>query len=130
MTFTLTLENYEALIALARAGTLKADGTVDLERSSMLDAYLRGIEQANGIERDGVWVQWQEMDAELPPGTNFPDVWPPSLRYYIELLTRRVSRSDVDAMLAARARKPVNVLATYDVAARVGWTAIDSFFTP
>ncbi len=127
-TFTLTQQQYEALIALARTGTMDDDGVVNVDASLQLDAFLKKIETDNGITRSAVWVQWQEMDQPLPPTTDFPDVWPPELREYIELVSRLVSKADVEVMLKVKARQPINVLVTRDPAARVGWTALDDFF--
>ena len=62
------------------------------------------------------------------PGTHFPDTWPPELRQKIELVTRPVARADVDALLSAMARKPLNVLCTKDPAGVLGYTPIDTFF--
>jgi hypothetical protein len=128
-TFTLSQEQYEALIAFARRGTLDADGAVIPEQSRQLDTYLKAIELDNDITRDAVWVQWQEMDQPLPAATSFPDTWPPEMRHYIEFITRRVARADVDAALTELARAPTNVLVTKDPAARLGWTPLDDFFT-
>lgn len=124
---TLEQQQYEALIALAREGTKDAEGNIIIDKALKLDAFLRSIEKDNGITRSGLWVQWQEADQPLPPTTDFPNTWPPEMRFYIELVTRLVSRADVDAVLEARARKPVNVLITKDPAARAGWTPIDSY---
>ena len=126
--FTLTQQEYEALIALAREGTKDADGQVIQQKANELDEFLNAIETNNGVTRDGLWVQWQEMDSPLPPTTNFPDVWPPELRWYIELISRRVAKSDVEAVLAARARSPISVLVTKDPGARQGWTPVDDYF--
>lgn len=126
--FTLTQQEYEALIALARDGTKDADGQVIQEKARQLDEFLAAIETKNGVTRDGLWVQWQEMDSPLPPTTNFPDVWPPEMRWYIELISRRVAKVDVEAVLDARARNPINVLVTKDPGARVGWTPVDDYF--
>ena len=60
-----------------------------------LDSFLRSIEKANGITRYSLWVQWQDPTAPLPPGTNFPETWPPSLRYHIEFISRPVAQTDV-----------------------------------
>lgn len=126
--FSLSQEEYEALIALAREGTKDDAGVVDSIKARNLDAFLKNIEKKNGFTRSGVWVQWQEMDQPLPPTTNFPTVWPPELRQYIELVTRPVAKADVETMLASKARKPTNILVTRDPAAQVGWTELDSFF--
>ncbi len=128
MDFTLTQEQYEALIALSREGTKLADGTYDPEKSRQLDSFLKLIEKANGVTRSIVWVQWQETDAPLPPGTNFPEKWPPELRKKIELVTRPVARADVDALLSAHAKSPMAVLVTKDPAGILGYTPVDQFF--
>lgn len=121
-TFTLSQEQYEALIALARAGAT----TEDLRLS--LDAFLQAIEKANGITRYKLWIQWQEMDQQVPTNVEFPRTWPPELRYYMELVSRPISRADVGKVLAKKARKPTNVLVTSDPAGIVGWSTLDSYF--
>ena len=120
--FTLTQEEYEALIALARRGSLNPDD------SRRLDSFLKDIEKRNGFTRYALWVQWQEADQALPPTVNFPDTWPPKLRFYIEMVTRPVALTDVEQVLRARARKPVNVLVTPDPGALVGWTEVSKYF--
>jgi len=122
MTFTLSQQQFEALVALARKGATTTDKTRSLSE------FLKQIETDNGISRDFVWVQWQEMDQPLPPTARFPEKWPPDMRWYIELVTRRVARADVDQVLAVRASNPTNVLCTRDPAAVLGWTPVDSFF--
>ncbi len=119
---TLSLQEYESLVALARKGASTP------EKSRQLDAYLRSIEKKNGITRDFLWVQWSEMHQPLPPATRFPETWPPEQRFYIELTSRRVARADVEAVLQQRARSPVDVLVTKDVGATLGWTKLDDFF--
>jgi len=128
-TFTLDQQQYEALIALAQEGTKLPDGSIDPEKSRQLDSFLRLIEKANGVTRSIVWVQWQELDSPLPPGTRFPDKWPPELRRKIELVTRPVARVDVDALLAAYARKPLTILCSRDPAGILGYTPLEDFFT-
>jgi hypothetical protein len=125
---SLSQQEYEALISLARDGTRNDDGSVDQTKALQLDAWLRQLEENSGITRDAVWVQWQESDQPLPPTTNFPDTWPPELRHYIELVTRPIARADVDAVIETQASMPVNILVTRDPAARTGWTALDDFF--
>lgn len=119
--FTLSQEQYEALVALARIGAATPQQKRDLE------AFLEPIEKAAGITRYKLWVQWQEADAPPPKG-EFPETWPPELRYYFELLSRPIARTDVDRVLVLRARNPVNVLVTPDPAALVGWTKLEDFF--
>jgi hypothetical protein len=122
MNFTLSQEEYEALIALAQKGVATPD-----ERRN-LDAWLRRIEASNGIQRYQLWVQWQEADSPLPPGTSFPETWPPTQRAYIEFLSRPVGLADVQRVLQAKARKPVTVLVTPDPGAILGWTALETYF--
>lgn len=125
---TIDQQQYESLIALAREGTKLADGTVDSEKALRLDNFLRLIEEQNGITRDALWVQWQDSTTPLPVGTKFPEKWPPDMRYYIELVTRKVSKADVEQVLEAHANSPTNVLVTSDPGARVGWTPLDQYF--
>ena len=128
-TFTLTQQEYEALISLARDGTKDDEGTVHANKARELDEFLRLIEKNNGVTRDGLWVQWQELNEPLPPTANFPYKWPPEKRWYIELITRKVAKVDVEAVVADRAKNAHNVLVTPDPGARVGWTSVDDYFT-
>lgn len=120
----LTQEEYEALINLSRSGA-QAQGP---DKVRELDAFLQAIERTNGITRSIVWVQWQEVDSPLPPGTDFPDTWPPEQRRKVELITRAVARVDIDQVLQQYARKPENVLCTRDPAGILGYEPIDDFF--
>lgn len=125
MNFTLNQQQYEALIALARQAVQD-----DQTKLLALESFLRDIEKANGVTRDLVWVQWQELNQPLPPSTavKFPDTWPPQLRKSIELVTRPVARVDVEAVLERYAKQPTSVLVTRDPAAKLGWTTLDDFF--
>lgn len=123
MAFTLEISEYEALISFAHKGALG-----DREATLNLEKFLRSIEERNGVTRDFIWVQWQEAGTELPPGTRFPEIWPPTLRQYIELVSRKIARVDVEAVLANHAIKPINVLVTRDPAAQVGWDSLDNVF--
>ena len=125
---SLTQADYETLIEFARRGTLDANGQVLQESALALDSWLKNIERRNGIQRYAVWVQWQEQDAPLPPTTRFPEVWPPTLRKYLALISRPITRSDVDALLTSYATNPTNVLVTRDPGATVGWTELNVFF--
>jgi hypothetical protein len=116
-------EQYEALVALARLGAT----TPDAQRQ--LEAFLVDLEKSNGITRYLLLVQWQEADYALPPTVRFPEVWPPELRKKIERIDRPIAKADVDKVLAANAKKPVNVLVTKDPGGTVGWTQIDAFFS-
>lgn len=125
---SLTQEEYETLVAFARRGTLNNDGSTNQDSALGLDAWLRKIEGQNGVNRYAVWVQWQEQDQPLPPTAVFPEKWPPELRAYMELISRPISRIDVEELLKTRARRPMSVLVTKDPAALVGWTELDAFF--
>jgi hypothetical protein len=124
---SLNQQEYESLIALAREGAKDDAGNVDQNKAVQIDSWLRLIEKKNGITRDAVWIQWQESDSPLPPTTNFPDVWPPELRFYLELTTRLVSRADVDAVIEEKTSKPANILVTRDPGGRVGFTPLEDF---
>lgn len=125
---SLSQQEYEALVSLARNGTKNPDGTMNQDLSRKLESFLRLIEEGNDIERHFLWVQWQEADQSLPPTVQFPDKWPPELRTSIELTTRPIAKADVDAVLAKKARTPMNVLVTKDPAGILGWTQVESFF--
>lgn len=121
-TFVLSQEDYEALVSFARRGVETPD------QARTLDSFLTKIETASGIKRHKLWVQWQEADQPLPPTTAFPTKWPPEMRSYIEMISRPIARADVDAVVKARARKPVNILVTPDPGAILGWTAVNDYF--
>lgn len=125
MTFELTQEEYEALVALAREGAKARNNPVAVRR---LEDWLRLVEKHNGITRDIVVVKWQELDAPLPPGTFFPTVWPPELTRSIEFVTRPVAKADVEKMLEAHAKNPTQVMCTHDPAGIYGLTPLDQFF--
>jgi hypothetical protein len=122
MDFTLTQEQYESLVALSRKGVAG-----DALAQTKLDDWLRLIEKANGVERDFLWVQWQELGGAPISGT-FPDNYPPGLRKSIELLSRKISRVDVEKVIGQYANDPTNVLVTRDPAGILGWTAVGDFF--
>lgn len=121
-TFTLTQEQYEALIAFAKTGATTA------EQARTLEVFLKTIEKANGITRSLLWIQWQEANQPLPPTTNFPTTWPPEMRYRLELVTRPITKADVLQVLQQKARKPVGVFVTKDPGAELGWTRLEDFF--
>ena len=127
-TFNLQQDQYEALIELARRGTYDARGQVIPEVSRQLDVWLRLIEEQNGITRSSLWIQWQEVDSPVPPTASFPRVWPPELRYFLQLLTRPICRADVEQVVNQKARNPVNILVTPDAGAEVGWCTLDQYF--
>lgn len=122
MSITLEQEEYDALVALAR------EGATTPERQRAVADYVKMIDQKNGIIRYVLWVQWQEVDSLLPPGTAFPEVWPPELRLKIERTDRQISRADVNYMLSQRATKPVTVMVSPDIGGILGWTLIDDYF--
>jgi hypothetical protein len=121
MDLTLSLDEYEALVALARSGVSTTDARRDFE------SFLGSIEKKNGITRYKLWIQWQEADSPQPT-QRFPESWPPQLRHYLELTTRPIARMDVDAVLKRKARRPVHVLVTPDPGAELGWTPVETYF--
>lgn len=127
-TFQLSQEDYTALAALAQRGTYRPDGSVDQGRALALDSFLRSLEKANGITRYSLWLQWQSPTAPLPPGTNFPETWPPELRYFLQLISRPITQADVLAVVAQRTPNAVNILVTRDPAGLLGWTPVADFF--
>ncbi len=152
---TLSLQEYESLIYLAREGArlvgfMKAAATdprlkyyvsaaksyvgTDANEARRLEAFLKSIEKSNDIKRYYLAVRWQELDEPLPPmvagaSTRFPENWPPTLEGAIELMTRPITRSDVDALLQARAKNPTNVMVTVDPGNIVGWYPVEDYFT-
>ena len=120
--FTLSQEQYEALISLARTGASTPDALRALER------FLKDIEKSNGIVRNALWIQWQELDQPLPAGIQFPATWPPEMRFYLELVSRPIAKSDVNNVIKIRASKPTNILVTPDPGGLVGWTPLDTYF--
>lgn len=120
--------DYEALVDLARQATINVDGTIDQTKALNLEAFLVNLELSAGIQRHAIWVQWQEAGAPLPPGTNFPAVWPPELRFYLSLTSRPIAKDDVDKLLKSKAREPMSILVTRDPAALVGWQEYETFF--
>ena len=129
-TFTLSLEQYEALVAFAQKGTFDPNGCVNQQKALNLQAFLQDIEQANGIQRSSLWIQWQDPAQPLPPGTNFPKVWPPELRFFLQFVSRPICQADVLAVVAQRAPKAVNIMVTPDPAALLGWTPVATYFEP
>lgn len=130
MPFPISLQQdeYEALVELARQGTLAADGTVLPDKARTLESYLVMLEKNNGIARYAVWIQWQETGAQLPPNTLFPEKWPPELRAYLSMTSRPIAKTDVQTLLSNKAINPMTVLVTKDPGATVGWMSIDTFF--
>lgn len=127
-TFTLSQEQYESLIALAQASTVNPDGSINQDKALVLDAALRDIESANGVTRYSLFIRWQDPLAPLPPGVNFPATWPPTLQFFLQLVTRPISKADVLTVVQQRTPKALNVMVTPDPAGLVGWTQIDAYF--
>lgn len=130
MAFPISLSQaeYETLVEFARQGTLYDDGSIKPAPALGLDSWLRTVEVKNNIVRHFLWVQWQEQGAAVPPGARFPEKWPPELRASISLMSRAINRSDVEVLLAMKAREPTSVLVTRDPAAIVGWTELAEYF--
>lgn len=114
----ITVEQYEALVSLARKGA---------PDQYALDVFLKQIEKDNNITRYLLWVQWQEADSALPPTARFPESWPESLREKIERVNKPIPKSDVLALVNMRARRPVTILVTKDPAATVGWMPVENY---
>jgi hypothetical protein len=129
-TFHLTQQQYTALIALAQRSTIQPDGSVNEAASQELQNYLREIEEANGITRYSLWIRWQDPTAPLPPGwkSNFPKTWPPNLQFFLQLLTRPLTKADVLAVVDARTPTATNIMVTPDPAALYGWTQLGVYF--
>lgn len=134
-TFTLTSEEYEALVFLARSAltATSCDGAVVARQEThaehvRLEQFLAGIERKNGVTRDTVVAQWTELGATPPPGTEFPHAWPPSQQLTLTYLHRKVCRADVEAAVAKKATKPSDILVTKDPGGLNGWTSLDEFF--
>jgi hypothetical protein len=123
MTIALDLEQYLALISLARLG---ADTP---EKKRVLESFLVSIDAANKQQRYTLQVQWQELNTPLPPTTDFPAVWPPNLRATVERTDRPIAKSDVMKTVAARSNDPTNILVTKDPAGIVGWTRVEDYFS-
>ena len=121
-------ESYEALIALAQRGTFNPDGSINQEQAMTLDAFLRSIEKANGITRFGLWVRWQDPKAPLPPGTLFPRIWPPTLQFFLQLVSRPISKADVLELVGKKTPDAVNIMVTPDPAALLGWSKMSDYF--
>lgn len=121
--FTLTEEQFSALSALARRGV---EG--DEERTRSLDKFLREIEESNGVTRYFLLVRWQELDQPLPPGTNFPETWPPVWQRSLERTDRDIARAEVDTLVSQEATNPTSILVTRDPSGVLGWKTLDQHF--
>jgi len=125
---TLELVEYEALVALARLGTVDSDGNQDPNKARDLESFLKKIEVSNDINRYFLAVRWQELNEPLPLGTRFPQVWPPTLEDIIQLTTRPICKQDVLDLLTAQAKNPQSVMVTTDPGMELGWTLVDDYF--
>lgn len=126
---TLTLEQYEALTALAKRSTVQADGSIDQQQIIVLDNFLKEIERDNDIVRSSLFIRWQDPTSPLPAGVRFPTTWPPSMQYFLQLLSRPIAKADVMTVVAARTPNATNIMVTPDPAGLVGWTQLNAYFT-
>lgn len=129
MPFTLSTEQYEALISLAQRSTVNPDGSVNQQQAVVLQNFLNSIEAANNITRSSLWIRWQDPTAPLPPGVNFPVSWPPTLQFFLQFISRPIARADVQAVVNQRTVNAMNIMVTPDPAALVGWSTLDGYFT-
>lgn len=123
MAITMTDEQYEQLVGLARRGMDANDG----QRS--LNDFLVTIEESNDIVRYLLWVRWQEVGQVHPVNKPFPDGWPPTQQVKIERLSTPVSRADVEVAVADRGVNPVGILVSEDPGGQLGWSTIDQYFS-
>ena len=119
---TLTIEQYEALVFLARKGA----GTSDAKR--VLENFLKDVDKTNGVTRYFLKARWQELGAALPKITSFPTTWPPELELDLERTDRPIAKVDVEEAVNKKASKPENIMVTRDPAGIAGWTKLDQFF--
>jgi hypothetical protein len=121
-TITLTMEQYGALVELARAGTASADGR------RRIDAFVQDIDRTNDVQRYTLQVRWQDPGQPLPMGVSFPDVWPPELQTMITRTDRPIARTDVTDAVGKLSTRPLNILVTSDPGGLVGWSTLDAWF--
>ena len=123
MGITLTNDQYEQLVGLARQGIGTSAGQNDLNQ------FLATIEAANNITRYFLWVRWQEIGRIHPVNQPFPENWPPTQEIKIERLTNPITREVVEAAVADRGNNPFNILVTPDPGGVAGWSTIDQYFS-
>lgn len=123
MSVTLTEEQFDAFVSLARKGA------ADTEKLRHIDAFIRDVEKTNNLVRFRLQIMWQEAASELPASAVFPGVWPPELKALLEQRDRPIAKSDVLALLSRRANKPINIYVTRDIAGELGWQKLEDFFT-
>lgn len=128
MSITISQEQYEALIALARRGAVEPDGSLNQDQALVLDAFLRDIEKSNGIVRYALWIRWQDPTTPLIPTTNFPKTWPPNQQYFLQFISRPITQPDVMKVVTARTPNAINIMVTKDPAALLGWTKLSDYF--
>lgn len=118
----LSEEEYAAIRGLAFASTPAGDKT------RQLAVFFRAIEKREGYPIYSILVRWQELNAPLPPGTNFPETWPPVWESRVDVAGRPVAMKDVNEMLKVKATNPELVLVTTDLGGTAGWTKAADFF--
>lgn len=119
---------YAALVAGARAYSAASVGSV-----LALEEFLKEMELQNGIVRRFLAIRWQETAAPLPPrvagrATRWPDNWPPELDGTIERIGAPITKREVGDWIQNHAKRPSVVMVTSDPARRVGWSSLESFF--
>jgi len=120
-TIVLAQNDYLALTALARQG-------LDGKDLVPLDQLLQKIEQANGMQRYMLWVQWQEATAVVPVGAVFPKNWPANLRTRIEQIDVPITQTQVLEAVSLQANRPIDILVTPDPNAVLGWSTVEQYF--
>lgn len=115
-TVTMSRTDYEALVDSARQNN-QAAALVIRDR----------VDSDNAITRYVLLVRWKNVGGQPPSRVDlFKNPWPPSMTATIEL-DRKVSRDDVDQLLATRATNPTATMVTPDPQGIVGWTFIDDY---
>lgn len=118
MPITMSEEAYEALVSLARRGA---------SDPLAVDAFVRDIDKANGVSRYFLKLRWQVVGLPLPPGSNFPEVWPARQEMPLAM-NRPIAKSDVLDAIASVTPSAVSILVTSDPAGLVGWTELEVYF--
>mgnify|MGYP001388193757 CR=1 FL=1 len=118
-TVTLGVQDYLALVHLARRGT---------EDNATLEAAVARINAANGLVRYALAVRWRDKDAVGDvPSVEFPESWPP---YLMAVLDKGlpVSKADVTAMVYARTPRYFGIQVSRDLSGTVGWQDLEVYF--
>lgn len=121
MYITLKQDEYEALVYQSRKGMAGQD-------QLPLDNMLKQVEERNGVRRYLLWVQWQDAQAVVPIGAEFPRKWPAELRTLIEQINVPINRQQVESTVAHLCSHPVSILVTPDPNATLGWSTLDQYF--